>query len=123
MLLPLLMNLGMFGTSVDTHDGGDDTRRKRADAARKRRDEERIAYRDKLRADIRLALLGPEAEEVREELAPYAAPSEAKPFWETVDLEAVADRIEKLVTLKAELARIAHERMLDEDDEEVLLLI
>lgn len=43
MLLPLLMNLGMFGSAVDTHDGGGGAhRRKReAEADRKRLEDRR----------------------------------------------------------------------------------
>lgn len=124
MLLPLLMNLGMFGpSSRDTHDGGHDAKRKRHDRERDAADESKRRAREQLREDIRLAMFGPQAEEVRAELAPYAQPSEAKPFWETLDVEKIAQRVGQLAALKAELARIEHERMIEEDDEEILLLI
>src|SRR5687768_423254 len=98
-----------WGSPADTHDGGDDTdSRKRADAARDEADRKKREAREQLRADIRLALLGPEAEEIREELTPYAAPSEAAPFYETVDVEAVAERISKLVATAEAIQRIAH---------------
>jgi len=109
------------GTVVvfDTHDGFDERKKKRI--------EEYRAYHDKLREDVRRALEGPKAEEIRKELEPYAKPTESKPFWETVDIEGIAGRIAGFVALRMEIARIEHERqyqaMLEDDDDDVLLLI
>ena len=111
-----------YGTSAtppvpnfDYHDGGDEKRRKR--------DEEKRLAKERLREQIRLAMFGPQAEEVRAELTPYAAPSEAKPFWQTVDVEAVSERISKLVVLQDAIRRAEYEMMLDAEDEEILLLL
>lgn len=109
---------GFFGAispdTIDYHDGGDEKRRKR--------DEEKRLARERLREQIRRAMFGPNAEEVRAELTPYAEPSEAKPFWQTVDVEAVADRIGKMVVLRDAIRRAEYEMMLDAEDEEIILL-
>ena len=109
------------GTVVvfDTHDGFDERRKKRIDEYR--------AYHDKLREDVRRALEGQKAQEIRKELEPYAEPVESRPFWESVDIERIAGRIASFVYLRMEMARIEQERryqaMLDDDDDDVLLLI
>lgn len=117
-------SVGGFDTDAsvvvfDTHDGFDERRKKRIDEYRQ--------YHDKLRQDVRLALEGPKAEEVRKELEPYSAPVESRPFWESVDIERIAGRIASFVYLRMEMARIEQERryqaMLDDDDDDVLLLI
>lgn len=97
---------------IDYHDGGE----------RKKHDEEKRLAKERLREQIRLAMFGPDAEEVRAELTPYAEPSEAKPFWQTVDVEAVAERIGKLVVLRDAIRRAEYEMMLDAEDEEIILL-
>lgn len=99
---------------IDYHDGGDERRKKR--------DEEKRLAKERLREQIRLAMFGPDAEEVRAELTPFAEPSEAKPFWQTVDVEAVAERIGKLVVLRDAIRRAEYEMMLDAEDEEIILL-
>lgn len=98
---------------IDYHDGVDE---------RRKRDEEKRLAKERLREQIRLAMFGPDAEEVRAELTPYAEPSEAKPFWQTVDVEAVAERIGKLVVLRDAIRRAEYEMMLDAEDEEIILL-
>ena len=102
----------------DYHDGGEE--RKRRD---QRRNEEKRLARERLREQIRLAMFGPQAEEVRAELSPYSEPSEAKPFWQTVDVEAVAQRIGKLVILRDAIRKSEYEMMLEAEDEEIILLV
>lgn len=110
----LAFQIGATPDTVDYHDGGDEKRKKR--------DEEKRLAKERLREQIRLAMFGPDAAEVRAELEPYAKPSEAKPFWQTVDVEAVSARIGKLVVLRDAIRRAEYELMLDAEDEEIILL-
>ena len=107
---------------VDTHDGG----KKRKPWLQKleyAEDEPLQIPRNRLREAIQQAMLGPQAEEVREELEAFSQPSEAKPFLETLDIPAIAREIGRLVYLRIEIERIEQERLAAEDDEDVLLLI
>src|SRR3990167_6812812 len=107
---------------VDTHDGGDDRRRQRE--AEKRSPEQIKRFRrdrEHLRAVIREAFDGPP--EVRAIVAPFVAADEPITAQAHIDYGALLMAADTLRALADWQERIAYERSIDDDDEEVLLLI
>ena len=124
MLLPLLMNLRMLGTSaqLDTHDG---YKRPRLDFGPDETEARIAEYRqskERLREDIRFAIDGPQRDEVREVLL-EAAPQIGNAIE---DFEPALQRVLADAALMREIARLAlteHQRLLDEDEDDVIALV
>jgi len=88
----------------------------------RRRREARARFREQ----IRLALEGPQAEELRTILEPLPVDS-VQPLYERVDLDALTTEMRSTINIYYEAAAIAKEvtakaRQAEEDDEDVLLL-
>lgn len=112
-----------FGTSVITSTGGHFGGRRR-----KRRDEDvshSITAREKLRADIKRAIDGPEyvSEAVLEALQPFtrtqATDSILVPLVQRIDWDAFGNRMDEIESVLTQAIRQGEE---DDEDEDLLLL-
>lgn len=113
---------GFDGDSGDTHDGW---KRQRVEYGPDDLDDQIREYRakkDKLRSDLMAVIAGPQAEEAREVLAEVPAPADTP-------IEDFEPRMAGLLaesSLLREIARLAmaeHQRLLDEDEDDVLALV
>ena len=114
------VNAWDFGSAVDTHDGGDDVKKRR-----KGRGEEIRASKAQMRQMITYAfdkaygLLPPELAEVREVVAPFV---EAQGRRVEIDWEAIRQDVTTELKLKALYAEYAYE-LAERDDEDAIMVL
>lgn len=92
-----------------------------------KRDKDFREAQERLREQIRFALEGPRAEEVRLELEAIAEPQKADsvyvPLVDRIDVEALIARVELRIKIEDAARHAAKMQEIDEDDEEIFSLV